>query len=226
MRGSKKGPLRWNPPTTAPAYDEFVSYGPLDKAGFFTKVVDGRLWVIREGTKDLADFQKYGELAKHVTVPGGGPNGMTVKAPDQNTIYAYNYSVARPGFVTEFQGGRLWVFRPGSKDLNDFHKAGELAKHVTLPGVGPLGVTVKSPDTQTALAYLASRPGFVTVVRNERLWVVRPGSKDMAELKAAGEIGKHVTRPGAGPLGATVQSPDTETLNDYLATLETTATIN
>ena len=30
-------------------------------------------------------------------------------------------SYAKPGFVTEVRDGRLWVFRAGSKDLEEFH---------------------------------------------------------------------------------------------------------
>ena len=127
--------------------------------------------------------------------------------------------LAKPGFVTLVsKDGRLWVFRPGSKELTEYFKAGELAKCVTLPAAGPLGMTVKSPDRETALAYLAAKPGFVTVVRNEFVWILTPGSKDLAEFRSAGELAKCVTRPGVGPCGTTVRSADSATIDTYLAT--------
>ena len=50
---------------------------------------DGRLWVFRHGSKEYADFQKHGELAKHVVRPAAGPNRVTIKAPDIETVNAY-----------------------------------------------------------------------------------------------------------------------------------------
>ena len=125
------------------------------KPGFVTRVEDGRLWVFRRESKELESFTKDGELAKHVVRPGAGPMGMTVKAPDSETIV--EYLTAKPGFVTRIEDGRLWVFRQGSKELESFAKDGELAKHVVRPGAGPLGMTVKAPDSETIAAYLEAR---------------------------------------------------------------------
>ncbi len=61
----------------------------LDKAGFVTAVKEGRLWVFKQGAKELEEFNKNGELAKMVTRVGAGPNNMTVRAPDAATIDAY-----------------------------------------------------------------------------------------------------------------------------------------
>ncbi len=122
------------------------------KAGFVTKVVDGRLWVFREGSETLKEFEEGGELAKHVIRPGAGPAGMTIKGPDAETIDAY--LLGKPGFVTKLVDGRLWVFREGSKTLKEFEEGGELAKHVIRPGAGPAGMTVKGPDAETIDAYL------------------------------------------------------------------------
>lgn len=61
----------------------------LDKAGFVTAVKEGRLWVFKQGAKELDEFNKNGELAKMVTRVGAGPNNMTVRAPDAATIDAY-----------------------------------------------------------------------------------------------------------------------------------------
>ena len=52
------------------------------------------------------------------------------------------------------EGGRLWVFRTGSKALDQFLSAGEPAKSVTRIGVGPEGQTVRAPDVETIEAYL------------------------------------------------------------------------
>ena len=50
------------------------------KPGFDVAIEDGRLWVLRPG-------QEMSE--KHVTVIGAGPQGMTVKAVDRDTLDAY-----------------------------------------------------------------------------------------------------------------------------------------
>lgn len=61
----------------------------LQKPGFYTEVRDGRLWVFREGSKELEEFKKHGEPARQVTRIGGGPNGMTIKSSDAEVIDAY-----------------------------------------------------------------------------------------------------------------------------------------
>ncbi|MBU0723388.1 MAG: hypothetical protein KJ904_12530 [Alphaproteobacteria bacterium] len=62
---------------------------PYDKPGFTTKVDDGRLWVFKTGSKELADFQKKGEPAKQVTRIAAGPNRMTIRSNDSAVIDAY-----------------------------------------------------------------------------------------------------------------------------------------
>jgi hypothetical protein len=124
---------------------------------------------------------------------------------------------AKPGFVTRMDDGRLWVFREGSKELSIVEGGGELAKHTTQIGAGPAGLTVKAPDNRTILEYLAVKPGFVTVVEEDRLWVFREGAEELKTVEAGGELAKHVTRVNAGPLDTTIKSPDTETLDAYLA---------
>lgn len=61
----------------------------LNKPGFYTEVRDGRLWVLREASKELEDFKKHGELAHQVTRVGAGPNGMTIKSSDAKVIDDY-----------------------------------------------------------------------------------------------------------------------------------------
>jgi hypothetical protein len=68
--------------------------GPFAKPGFDTALVDGRVWIFRTGSKEAADFAKGLEPAKSVTRIGGGPEGRTVRAPDYETIDAYNLAVS------------------------------------------------------------------------------------------------------------------------------------
>lgn len=68
------------------------------------------------------------------------------------TAFASQYD--KPGFVTEVEDGRLWVFRADSQELKDFQASGEPAKQFTEIGAGPEGMTVKSADAQTLQDYL------------------------------------------------------------------------
>jgi hypothetical protein len=192
--------------------------GPYSKPGFVTKMEDGRLWVFRQGSKELATVESGGELAKHTTQIGAGPAGLTVKAPDNRTIL--EYLAAKPGFTTVVDGNRLWVFHEDSADLETFEAGGELAKHVTRVNAGPLDTTVKSPDTETLDAYLAYKEGFVSFVEDGRLWVFHDGSEDLKTFQKGGELAKHVTRVGAGPGGKTIKAPDSETIVDYMTKLD------
>lgn len=144
----------------------------FDRPGFVTKVVDNRLWVFRENDPELAKFIKDGELAKHVVLPSSGPKKVTLKSPNRETIDAYlaaygdldevevdwsKYNFSKPGFVTKIVEGRLWVFKEGDKDLKNFEKDGELAKHVTIPGGGPYGITIKAPNKETINQYMSAK---------------------------------------------------------------------
>ena len=60
-----------------------------DKSGFVTKVEDGRLWVFKADSPALADMQKNGLPEKAAIRIGAGPDGMTLKAPDDATLDAY-----------------------------------------------------------------------------------------------------------------------------------------
>ncbi|MNF25300.1 DNA-binding transcriptional repressor ArsR [compost metagenome] len=60
----------------------------------------------------------------------------------------------KPGFVTEVEDGRLWVFREGSQELKDLKEHGEPAKQFTDVGTGPEGMTVKAADEKTLKDYL------------------------------------------------------------------------
>lgn len=205
-------------PEHAPAVDAVDPAPWHHKPGFVSFLEDGRLWVFQEGSEELAAYRADGELAKHVTRPGGGPGGLTIKAPDAETILAYRG--AREGFFTAVEDGRLWVFREGSAELEEFRRSGEPAKQVIRPGAGPGGVTLKGPDSETLLAYQAARPGFATRVVDGRVWVFREGSPEQAAFEASGPPAVHATRVGAGPGGSTIKGPDGETLLEFVAACE------
>jgi hypothetical protein len=123
-----------------------------DKTGYVTIEKDGRLWVFRDGSLPLAEYRKLGEVEKHVTRVGAGPEGMTVKAPDSETILSY--LLARDGFQTAVVGDRAWVFREGSPEVARFVDALSLSSKVERPGAGPMGTTLVAPDQSTMDAYL------------------------------------------------------------------------
>lgn len=123
----------------------------------------------------------------------------------------------KEGFVTSLDDGRLWIFHANSEELEDFESTGHLEKHVTYIGAGPGGRTVKGPGRDVVLDYLARKPGFVTVLDDGRIWVFREGSEELEAYRDGGAPEKHVTRIGAGPLGATLKAPDTSTLDEYAA---------
>ena len=129
-----------------------------DKPGFYTQLDtrDERLWVFAEGSEDLAKFKAEGRPARHVLRPGAGPNGMTLKSTESETILAY--VVAKPGFYTSMdKDGRVWVFAEGSEELAAFKEKGKPARHVVRPAAGPLGLTIKSTDFDVLDAYQAAK---------------------------------------------------------------------
>ena len=63
----------------------------------------------------------------------------------------------RPGYFTQVDDGRLWVFAEGSKELAAFKEHGEPAKLVTRIGAGPNGMTIKAPSVEVMDAYLAAK---------------------------------------------------------------------
>ena len=130
---------------------------PLDryaKPGFVVMEEDGRLWVFREGSEDLAQFQEAGEPAKQVVRPLAAPGGVTIKAADGATIDEYLTTL--PGFYTQMEDGRLWVFRTDSAELAEFRQTGKPAKQVVRPLAGPFGLTIKAVETAVIDDYLAA----------------------------------------------------------------------
>ncbi len=184
------------------------------KPGFVSWEIDGRLWVFVMTLPEAADFAKSGELAKNVTRPGAGPNRMTIRSADSETIDAW--TATKGGFFVKEDEGRLWVFRSDDPALADFLAGAEPAKMVIRPGAGPGGATLKALETETITQYLVAKDGFVTFLVDGRIWVFKADAPELAEYKSAGELAKNVTRPGAGPDGMTVRGPDSETLDAYL----------
>jgi hypothetical protein len=78
-----------------------------------------------------------------------------------------------------------------------------------------LALTVVSCVTTGSMSY--DKPGFVTDVKDGRLWVFRAGSKELEAYKKSGEPAQMVTRVGAGPDGMSIRATDVKTIDDYLA---------
>jgi hypothetical protein len=72
-----------------------VMASEYDQPGFVTEIEDGRLWVFKEGSEELKQFQEHGEPAKQFTIIGAGPEGMTVKAANQETLDEYIKTLKR-----------------------------------------------------------------------------------------------------------------------------------
>lgn len=127
---------------------------------------------------------------------------------------------AKPGFVVLEEDGRLWIFREGSTDLALFQEVGEPAKQVVRPKAGADGVTLHSTESTTIDEYLTTLPGYYTQMKDGRLWVFRVDSPELAEFLKTGEPSKQAVRPLAGPFGLTLQSVDTELIDEYLLAWE------
>ena len=61
----------------------------FNKAGFEAHVENGRLWVFKANSPELAAFKAQGEPAVSVSRIGEGPEGMTVRSHSQEVIEAY-----------------------------------------------------------------------------------------------------------------------------------------
>ena len=61
-----------------------------------------------------------------------------------------------PGFVTEIEDGRLWVFKESSPEYEAFKQQGEPIKQFVSVGTGPNGMTIKAADQAVLDAYHAA----------------------------------------------------------------------
>lgn len=129
---------------------------PSAASGFHTEMdKNGRLWVLRAGSPELAEFKEKGEPVKVVVRPSAGPGGITIKSVDTETLDAFQSRLK--GFHTERdKNGRLWVFKAGSPALAEFKEKGEPVKVVVRPSAGPGGLTIKSVDSETLDAFQAA----------------------------------------------------------------------
>lgn len=190
--------------------NEFISL----KDGFTTSLEDGRLWVFKTDSDELASFQEHGEPAKCVVRPAAGPGGLTIKSSDADVIE--QYINAKSGFEIRMSEGRMWVFTAGDPAIEEYDHQGELAKHVIRPGIGPRGMTLKSNESDTITNYLVQQEGFSVTIEDGRLWVFATGSDAHQSFLEHGEPAKCVVFPAAGPVGMTVKGADREVINAYL----------
>ena len=75
--------------TAASADQSKSGASPYAKTGFYTHVHDNRLWVLKEGDKDIELVSKNQEPKVVITRIAAGPNRMTIKSNDANVIDAY-----------------------------------------------------------------------------------------------------------------------------------------
>jgi hypothetical protein len=198
--------------------DESVLLGYLAaRPGFRTVGDEGRIWIFREGSEALAEFERVGEPAKSFTMIGAGPEGRTLRSEDKETIL--EWMTAKPGFVTVGDEGRVWIFAEGSEALAEFQRVGEPAKSFTMIGAGPGGTTLRSEDKDTILRWMGSTPGFDVFAEDGRLWVFDIDSPASREYQRVGEPAKSITRIGVGPEGATVKSDTAEVLDRFLRSM-------
>jgi hypothetical protein len=171
----------------------------------------------------VQEFLAVGEPAKSVTLIGEGPDGRSLRGDDPEVLrsFAAGWKYALPGFTVFGSEGRLWVFRDGSKGLDEYVATGEPAKSVTLIAAGPNGMSLRGEDKDALNDYAASfrwaMPGYAVYGAEGRLWVFRSGSKAHDEFLTSGEPAKSVTLIGAGPEGMTLRGAEREVLEAYAA---------
>jgi hypothetical protein len=59
-------------------------------------------------------------------------------------------------------------------------------------------------------------PGLVTEIKEDRIWVFKPDSAELAEFRKTGELAKQYTSIGGGPDGMTVKAASPSILKEYL----------
>ena len=201
------------PASTGQAQSDGTIY---DRPGFVTALKGGRLWVMRAGTPEAATLLAEGKTpARHVVRPGAGPGGLTIRAPESQDII--EYLGTRPGFRVFEKEERLWVYRDDSPDLEAAAAGRHPARHVVRPGAGPAGITLRASDVEIINDYLATKPGFITGIKDGRIWVFAEDDPAGIEFRQSGRTpARHSVRPGAGPAGMTVRSPDENVMVAYI----------
>ncbi len=186
------------------------------KRGFHVELIDGRLWVLEKDTEEYEAFKADGPGPHSVTQVGAGPQNVSVRSIDRETLLRYLGS--KPGFHVEVIDDRLWVLEEGTEAHEKFFDDGPPPHSVTQIGAGPLGTSLRAVDRETIIAYLAVKPGFHTKLMDGRIWVLRQASKAYEAFKEGGPPAHSVTRIGAGPLQTSLRAADAETIDDYLRT--------
>lgn len=125
----------------------------FDKPGFETFLDGKKLWVFKMPSPYWSDFLRQGELVKKATWVGDGPEGMTVQAPDNETLY--EYVGRRDGFkIFPQKGGTVWVFMDPSPELDKFEDFNRFDAKVEAAGAGVHASTLWAVDQATIDAYV------------------------------------------------------------------------
>ena len=74
--------------------EDFAASHKYAAPGFVVIGDEGRLWVFRRGSEDLASFIAKGEPAKRVTLIAAGPDGKTLLGADKAAMQDYAAAVA------------------------------------------------------------------------------------------------------------------------------------
>jgi hypothetical protein len=185
------------------------------RPGFAARCRDGAVWILQAESPELGAFDA-GELPPDpARWKGAGPAGSDLLAGDLTLLSSYLHG--REGFDVYLEDGVLWVY-PAGDEASLAHRLGERPEEaVTCPEAGPGGITLRAPDREVALGYLARREGFHTALLEGRLWVFASDDPEWARFSEEGALPKRVTLPLAGPLGVTVIGSDLEALERYLA---------
>lgn len=130
-----------------------VKETPFDRPGFVARELGGRLYVFRTAAPEAAAFEESAALRQCVTRIGVGPQGMTVRAPDRETLDGY--LIAREGFRTAIVDGKVWILREGSAECNAFEESAEPRESVTRVGAAPNGMSARSVDNATLDDYFS-----------------------------------------------------------------------
>ena len=143
-----------NPVATAAETAAETAAPNYDKPGFATRLHKGSLWVFEAGSDALAAFDAGSVPARHVVRPLAGPDNLTVRSPEGETITLY--LTAKTGFHTRLRNERLWIFPEGAEALAAYDASGRVpARHVVRPLAGPMGLTIMAEEAETLDAYLA-----------------------------------------------------------------------
>jgi hypothetical protein len=124
-----------------------------DRPGFETFLEKGKIWVFKIPSPKWSDYLRAGELAKRVTWIGDGPEGKTLLAPDNETLY--EYTGRRDGFkIFPQKDGKVWVFRDPSDALDRYEDWNRWDTTVEAEGAGVHGATLVATDRETLDEYV------------------------------------------------------------------------